>query len=112
MTTSELMQIYDIFHYAVFAAAFILYLFWFKDGKSRYIKGESSEENTIFDDITRGECPDCNKQTTFYEGPTGGISTNIVCENGHWFNITPCINHAERIKRENEIQLHKNKVLS
>lgn len=31
------------------------------------------------------ECPECNS-TIFYEGPTGGLSINFCCENGHWFN--------------------------
>lgn len=30
--------------------------------------------------------------TDFYEGPSGGLSTNILCANKncrHWFNVTP-----------------------
>jgi hypothetical protein len=31
------------------------------------------------------QCSECGS-TTFYEGPSGGLSTNFCCENGHWFN--------------------------
>jgi hypothetical protein len=37
------------------------------------------------------KCPYC-KGTKFFEGPQGGMSTNILCANNecrHWFNYTP-----------------------
>ena len=41
-----------------------------------------------------GQKPKCTYcgGTEFYEGPSGGASTNILCANKecrHWFNITP-----------------------
>lgn len=42
-------------------------------------------------------CPDCGG-TQLYEGPSGGISTNIKCAScGHWFNVSPFT--VERINR-------------
>ena len=32
-------------------------------------------------------CPDCGSEA-FYEGPSGGMATNVKCQGcGHWFNM-------------------------
>lgn len=58
-----------------------------------------TEAGKLFITIAKGICPDCGTARKFYEGPSGGMSTNIQCEAGHWFNVTPVIGIAERIKR-------------
>lgn len=40
--------------------------------------------------------------TQFFEGPSGGMSTNILCMNDacrHWFNWTPAIDELDDLKR-------------
>lgn len=40
--------------------------------------------------------------TSFYEGPSGGMSTNILCANNecrHWFNYTALINKLDDLNR-------------
>lgn len=47
--------------------------------------------------IATNHCPDCGGEG-FYEGPSGGISTNISCATcEHRFNVTPMLRRAERI---------------
>lgn len=39
-----------------------------------------------------GKCPDCGSIEGFYEGPSGGMSTNVFCANRacrSGFNVTP-----------------------
>ncbi len=61
-----------------------------KDGKLIRKKSRSSISFTS-DELTKifqkeQVCPDCGKWD-FYEGPSGGMSTNIYCGNcGSWFN--------------------------
>ena len=41
--------------------------------------------------MTMPRCSYCGG-TNFYEGPSGGVGTNILCANSecrHWFNWTP-----------------------
>jgi hypothetical protein len=50
--------------------------------------------------IASGECPDCDSREGFFEGPSGGMSTNIKCANeacGSRFNVTPIVGTAERL---------------
>ena len=53
--------------------------------------------------LQQAECPDCG--CDLFEGPCGGMMMNVVCDNGHRFNITnPEIGDiapffAERIKQ-------------
>lgn len=56
------------------------------------------------------ECTYCGG-TDFYEGPSGGLSTNILCANDdcrHWFNHTPFgledLERVEPTKEERENQ--------
>jgi len=38
----------------------------------------------------------------FYEGPTGGMSRNLLCANPrcrHWFNYTPVIDRLDDLHR-------------
>lgn len=67
----------------------------------------TTDKGKLFTQITStNKCPDCGVEG-FFEGPSGGMSTNIVCSNEadpHWFNITPMSYDgqqgiAERIKR-------------
>lgn len=47
--------------------------------------------------IATNHCPDCGCEG-FFEGPSGGMSTNISCATcEHRFNVTPIIERAERI---------------
>lgn len=49
--------------------------------------------------IATNKCPDCHHEG-FYDGPSGGLSTNITCANDDCkqrFNVTPMIGIAERI---------------
>jgi hypothetical protein len=53
--------------------------------------------------IMNGVCPDCGSKEGFYQGPQGGISTNIFCANPKCrsgFNFTNMFHegHAERIQ--------------
>lgn len=55
-------------------------------------------EGRLYELIEANECPDCHHHDGFYEGPSGGLSTNVECVNcHHWFNITPVVGIAERI---------------
>ena len=54
--------------------------------------------------IMKGSCPDCSSQEGFYEGPSGGMSTNIFCKNPgcrQGFNFTNMFGegHAQRIHK-------------
>jgi hypothetical protein len=52
-------------------------------------------------DSTPVKCTYCGG-TKFFEGPSGGMSTNILCANDkcrHWFNWTPFINVLDDLKR-------------
>jgi hypothetical protein len=56
--------------------------------KSKYMESFKDWERA---EILAGRCPDCGG-TQFREGPSGGISTNWVCDNeacGSRFNIAP-----------------------
>lgn len=47
------------------------------------------------------KCPYCNN-TKFYEGPSGGLSTNILCANKdcrHWFNRNTLTGELEDLNR-------------
>ena len=47
------------------------------------------------------QCPYCHG-TQFYEGPSGGLSTNIMCANlscRHWFNYTPMTGTMDDLNR-------------
>jgi hypothetical protein len=56
-----------------------------------------TDSGKLFQQIAKGICPDCNKKQDFYEGPSGGLSTNIKCAEGHRFNVTPMVGIADRI---------------
>lgn len=79
---------------------------WFRIRKARaqgIVLVIDTPEGKLFKQIATGKCPDCGLEG-FYEGPSGGASTNIVCTNEetpHWFNVTPMFGEgiAERIKR-------------
>jgi hypothetical protein len=54
--------------------------------------------------IMKGVCPDCHSLAGFYQGPSGGASTNIFCANPkcrQGFNFTNMFGegHAERIHK-------------
>jgi hypothetical protein len=63
---------------------------------------EQTDEGKLFDQIAKPECPDCGSRRGFYEGPSGGLSTNIFCINRECragFNVTPAIGIADRIHK-------------
>lgn len=46
-------------------------------------------------------CPYC-KETKFFEGPSGGVSTNVLCANPecrHWFNYQSIFDKLEDLHR-------------
>lgn len=47
-------------------------------------------------------CPDCHHvPPRYYEGPSGGVCVNIFCGDcGAGFNITPIVEVAERIGKQ------------
>lgn len=60
----------------------------------------STPKGKLWATIASGKCPDCDGIEGFYEGPSGGMSTNIQCiACKAWFNVTPLIGIAERIKK-------------
>ncbi len=50
-------------------------LSWFKSDSS-----EGDSDNTLQSSFKKGQCPDC-ASTKWYEGPSGGMSTNWFCAN-------------------------------
>jgi hypothetical protein len=63
---------------------------------------EQTDEGKLFNQIAKPECPDCGSRRGFYEGPSGGLSTNIFCINRECragFNVTPAIGIADRIHK-------------
>jgi hypothetical protein len=52
--------------------------------------------------IDAGGCVDCAKLPKgFYEGPSGGMSTNVFCSQcGQGYNLTPIAHFAERIHKD------------
>lgn len=68
--------------------------------KSQGTPVTETDEGKLYAIIAGGKCPDCGSTKGFYEGPSGGISTNIFCANdacGAGFNVTPMIGIADRI---------------
>jgi hypothetical protein len=61
-----------------------------------------TEGGKLFRTIMRDICPDCKAKGGFYQGPQGGLSTNIFCRNRECrqgFNVTPAVEYAERIHK-------------
>lgn len=90
------------------AIVLLIYAFWPRAKKEQtelsslpdhYKPIENTEEGYLYLQIADCYCPDCGHVTDWHKGPEGGMSTNIVCDGGHWFNVTPMIGTAERIKR-------------
>lgn len=68
-----------------------------RTGKQTPVK--ETDKGKLWAIIAKNKCPDCGCEG-FYEGPSGGLSTNIECANEeckHRFNVTPMIGIAERI---------------
>lgn len=64
---------------------------------------EDTEDGKRWAIIAAGACPHCKRKTRFYEGPSGGLSTNIQCEKcGWWFNVTPVIGIAQDIGEKDD----------
>lgn len=63
-----------------------------------------TEEGKLWLQIVDNECPDCGARFKgFMEGPSGGMSTNIMCFGcKHWFNVTPVIGIADRLSKVGE----------
>lgn len=81
---------------------------WFFPKKERHnvVEGFSGqllserEEGKLGKKILQNICPDCGSKKGFYEGPSGGMSTNIFCSAcGQGYNFTNIFGegHAERI---------------
>lgn len=61
------------------------------DGTQTETPVEETVKGKLFEIIASGKCPDC-RHRGFYEGPSGGMSTNIICANRDCrskFNVTP-----------------------
>lgn len=52
--------------------------------------------------LKAGGCVDCRKKPKgFYEGPSGGMCTNVFCSQcGQGYNLTPIAHWAERIHKD------------
>lgn len=62
---------------------------------SRYV--ENTDGGRLYIEMKKW-CPDCHHCPQYYQGPSGGISTNVFCGNcGQGYNITPMVETAERI---------------
>lgn len=58
---------------------------------------DDSEEQRLWKVIATNHCPDCGGEG-FWEGPSGGMSVNIMCVHcQNRFNVTPIIERAARI---------------
>lgn len=60
-----------------------------------------TDEGKLYAELAADMCPDCGHRG-FYEGPSGGMSTNIFCMNPKCrsgFNVTPVVEIAERIHK-------------
>ena len=56
-----------------------------------------NDPDALWVEIATNHCPDCGGEG-FFEGPSGGMSTNISCATcKHRFNVTPILRIAERI---------------
>lgn len=63
---------------------------WVKGSTGQRVK--DTDEGKLFTIIAGGKCPDCFSEIGFYEGPSGGMSTNYFCANRacrSGFNVTP-----------------------
>lgn len=75
------------------------------DGSVKPVR--ETEEGKLFNSFAKGICPDCGSTEGFYEGPSGGMSTNYFCANRECrqgFNVTPFPGMdgiAERIQKAN-----------
>lgn len=58
-----------------------------------------AKPKTDWDLLQTQTCPACRTHPIkLYEGPSGGMSTNVFCNNcGQGYNLTPMIEIAERI---------------
>lgn len=66
------------------------------------IPTKETDAGKLWATIASNRCPDCGDGGggVFWEGPSGGMSTNIECINPNCkarFNVTPLIGTAERI---------------
>lgn len=59
---------------------------------------KDTPEGKLWEVIAQDICPLCGSHRGFYEGPSGGMSTNIECIScGKKFNVTPMLGIAEEI---------------
>jgi transcription elongation factor Elf1 len=58
-------------------------------------------EESLYDEL-RTHCPECKSEShVWYEGPSGGMSTNIFCGKcGQGYNVAPVMGWAEKIHRD------------
>lgn len=65
----------------------------------RYV--DETDEGKLYIEVKK-RCPDCHAEPPRYmRGPSGGLSTNIFCAIcGAGFNVTPMIEIAERIGKD------------
>lgn len=55
-------------------------------------------EGRLYASLAENVCPKCGSAGGFYEGPSGGMSTNIECADcGQRYNVTPVLGIAEKI---------------
>jgi len=60
---------------------------------------KDTDDGKLWTHMIEKGCPDCKTDPmVMLEGPSGGMSTNIMCEEcGSKFNVTPMIGIAQRI---------------
>lgn len=80
-----------------------------KCGESRPVS--ETEGGLLYRTLAARKCPDCGSKKGFYEGPSGGISTNIFCVNRlcrSGFNVTNMVGIADRIGVKGDLARYPN----
>ena len=54
------------------------------------LNSENKNGETLWYILQSQKCPSCNKTDVLYEGPSGGIAVNIICNNceqRYWVSV-------------------------
>lgn len=63
---------------------------------------DQTPDGKLYEDLMENGCVECHRlPIKFFEGPSGGMSTNIFCGYcGQGYNVTPIIGIAQKIKKD------------
>jgi hypothetical protein len=66
------------------------------------IETDDTEAQQLYDRMLRVGCVECRRQPPkFFEGPSGGLCTNIFCGwCGQGYNVTPMVGWAQKIRKD------------